>query len=143
MYGGLLKKSGVLNTCYQFSTQGAALAAANFIGFMESNRHDVETILFENAISNSGLPFSPSQTSEISQDVPSIKIVGYQITNTFIDATTVDVGISIDQEGQIAYYHISVPLVWKSGDWKMVAKNGQIDLRFDQIGSLKGYLNFY
>jgi hypothetical protein len=139
-YGGNIKKDGVLNTCYQFSAQGAALAAANFIKMMNGSEN-LRT-LFQNSVINTGKEFhiEDYEAEEVGEE--SIKVHSYKITNTFDSATTVDIGLSTVQEGEEIYAHMQIPLKWVDGDWKALAKNGAIDTRVDSIGSLKGYIEF-
>jgi hypothetical protein len=127
-FGGAERTDDGYYRCFQFSTQGAVLAAMNFIAAGQ----DVKTRLplYENLTVNTGKPHEDSYKDY--RDPPTF--FGYKITNTFPDAVSVAV---LEQAGG-QDFQLTIPLKWVDGDWKVVTTDG--DVKGDPIevpGSLR------
>ncbi|MBG6181847.1 hypothetical protein [Arthrobacter sp. CAN_A1] len=125
-------------TCFAHSPTGALYAAANLLGQGSIGDEETQRKLLEQlTIESAGQQTALENISEAGS-APSVQISGFQLLSYSDSAATVDIAFTL--EGG-AVGHVSLPLRWADGDWKIeVADDGQFLNDPVQLNDLSDYI---
>lgn len=138
-YGGT-KQHNDVNVCFQFSAQGAALAAMNHYAALQNP--DLRKQAIADVVSNTGKDFEfqyDDLDSLVSEEI-SVNFIGYKILNTYDNATSVDIAFVANNGEDNVNMHMVLPVIWKDGDWKLVTRDGDLQSTITQLNTVKGYI---
>jgi hypothetical protein len=139
LYGPHLPVTANFSLCYQFSAQGAAFAAINYLSALQYE--DTRDLLYKRAVATSERLYNDNRNKldEIER-FSNVQIVGYKLVNWYLNATSVDVVFNIPYNNSINYYHLVVPLKWEHGDWKLLMYSDRLDTDLKPIHNLENYI---
>lgn len=134
---GEIDDSG-FRTCFAHSPTGALYAAANLLGQGSIGDEETQRKLLEQLTVESAGQQSALENISEAGSAPSAQISGFQLLSYSDSAATIDIAFTL-QSGAVG--HVSLPLRWVDGDWKIeVADNGQFLNDPVQLNDLSDYI---
>ncbi len=129
--------------CFQRSPEGA-LFAASYIAAAGTGAGS--TSAWAEYVTSKKSPNRAKALERLNDDEQTdtgtlrVSLVGFRLMSYDGTSATIDLAISLMDEGRTAYASLIIDLVWEDGDWKFLPKNAEDPGEFSQLPDIAGYI---